>query len=308
MAQITAALVKELREISGAGMMDCKKALGETDGEFEAAIDWLRKKGLSAAAKKSGRVAAEGLVAVTVNQTLGSVIEVNAETDFVGRNEKFQEFVSNLATIALSSQANIESLPHEAYPEGGRTVGAQLTHLVATIGENLNLRRISHLQVSEGVVTSYTHGAVASNLGRICVLVALESSGDTAKLHELGKQIAMHIAAARPEALKREDIDASRLDREREILADQARASGKPEEIVQKMVEGRLRKFYEDVVLLEQTWVLDNESKVVDVLKSAEGDVGAPITLSGFERFELGDGIDRKEDDFAAEVEALAKS
>jgi elongation factor Ts len=304
MAEITASLVKELREKTGAGMMDCKKALAETNGNVEDAVDWLRKKGLAAAAKKAGRVAAEGLVAVATSGTAGAVVEVNSETDFVARNDKFQAFAAGAAELTLSSDGDVETVKQTAYPGTGRSVADELTHLVATVGENMNLRRVAKLSVTDGVVASYIHSALAPNLGKIGVLVAIESTGDKAKLEQLGKQLAMHVAAARPEALNVEDVDASALDRERSVLADQARASGKPEEIIAKMVEGRLRKYYEEVVLLEQTYVIDGETKVRKVVEAVAKEVGAPVAVKAFIRFTLGEGIEKEQGDFAAEVAA----
>jgi len=304
MAEITAALVKDLREKTGAGMMDCKKALTETGGDLEGAVDWLRKKGLAAAAKKAGRVAAEGLVGVVTEAKRGAVVEVNSETDFVARNEAFQNFVATVARLALDAGGDLDQLSDASYPETGNTVAERLTDLIAKIGENLNLRRTGYLEVSEGAVASYVHNQAAPGLGKIGVLVALESSGDQAKLDALGKQVAMHIAAAAPQAIDSAGVDASTLDRERNVLAEQARASGKPEEIIAKMVEGRLRKFYEEVCLLEQTYVIDGENKVGKALKQAEADVGAPIRVAGFLRFQLGEGIEKEKGDFAAEVAA----
>jgi elongation factor Ts len=304
MAEITASLVKELREKTGAGMMDCKKALAETNGNVEDAVDWLRKKGLAAAAKKAGRVAAEGLVAVATSGTAGAVVEVNSETDFVARNDKFQAFAAGVAQLTLGSDGDIETVKQSAYPGTGRSVADELTHLVATVGENMNLRRVAKLSVTDGVVASYVHSALAPNLGKIGVLVAIESTGDKVKLEQLGKQIAMHVAAARPEALNVEDVDASALDRERSVLADQARASGKPEEIIAKMVEGRLRKYYEEVVLLEQTYVIDGETKVRKVVEAVAKEIGAPVAVKAFIRFTLGEGIEKEQGDFAAEVAA----
>ena len=306
MAEITAALVKELREKTGAGMMDCKKALAETNGDLEGAVDWLRKKGLAAAAKKSGRVAAEGLVAVATAGTSGAVVEVNAETDFVARNDKFQGFAARVAEIALNTTGEVEVVKQAAYPGTSHSVQDELTGLIANIGENMNLRRAAKLSVSSGAVVSYVHSAIAPGLGKIGVLVALESTGSTDKLAELGKQIAMHIAAARPEALDVADVDASALERERNVLADQARASGKPENIIEKMLEGRLRKYYEEVCLLEQTYVIDGESKVRAVVEKTAKEIGAPIALTGFVRYALGEGIEKAESDFAAEVAAAA--
>ncbi|MGP1395830.1 MAG: translation elongation factor Ts [Inquilinaceae bacterium] len=308
MAEITAALVKELREKSGAGMMDCKKALTETGGEMEDAVDWLRKKGLAAAAKKSGRVATEGLVGVAVSGTVGAVVEVNSETDFVARNAQFQSFVASLASLAMDGGGDVEALKTASFPGTGRSVADEVTALVATIGENMSVRRSQRLSVTSGVVSSYVHGAVAPGLGKIGVLVALESTGDTAKLDALGRQVAMHIAAARPESLSTDDLDPAAIERERTVLADQARASGRPEDIIEKMVEGRLRKFYEEVVLLEQVWVIDGESRVKKVLADAAKDVGAPVTIAGFCRFALGEGIEKAAGDFAAEVAATLAS
>ncbi len=307
MAEISAALVKELRDKTGAGMMDCKKALAEAGGDMEAAVDWLRKKGLAAAAKKSGRVAAEGLVGVAADGTIGACVEVNAETDFVARNETFQGFVTKVTDIALKTGGDVEALKTQAFPGTGRTVAEELTHMVATIGENMNLRRSARLTVSDGVVASYMHSALAPGLGKIGVLVALESTGDKAKLAELGRQIAMHVAAARPEALDIADVDASALERERNVLAEQARASGKPEDIIQKMVEGRIRKYYEEVVLLEQVFVVDGETKIRKVVENAAKTVGAPVKLTAFVRYALGEGIEKETTDFAAEVASMAR-
>ena len=306
MAEITASLVKELREKTGAGMMDCKKALNETQGDLEGAVDWLRKKGLAAAAKKSGRVAAEGLVAVATAGTKGAVVEVNAETDFVARNDKFQAFAAKAAELALTSAGDVEALKAATYPGTSHTTQDELTSLIATVGENMNLRRAVTLSVSAGVVVSYVHSAIAPGLGKIGVLVALESTGDTAKLADLGKQIAMHIAAARPDALDIADVDSSSLERERSVLAEQARASGKPENIIEKMVEGRVRKYYEEVCLLEQTYVIDGETKVRKVVENAAKDIGAPVKVTAFTRFALGEGIEKAQSDFAAEVAAAA--
>ena len=307
MAEITAALVKELRDKTGAGMMDCKKALTENNGDVEAAVDWLRKKGLAAAAKKAGRTAAEGLVAVVAEGNRGAVVEVNAETDFVGRNETFQEFASQAARIALEQGGGTEELAQASYPGTGRTVAEELTQLIATIGENMALRRSQAFAVEKGVVSGYVHNQIADGLGKIGVLVALESDGDAEKLNAFGRQLAMHIAAANPVAVDRDGVDTSLLDRERQILADQARASGKPEEIIEKMVEGRLRKFYEEVCLLQQVFVIDGENKVRDAIETAAKDAGAPIKVTGFARFQLGEGIEKEESDFAAEVAAATK-
>ncbi|MEK9900148.1 MAG: translation elongation factor Ts [Alphaproteobacteria bacterium] len=305
MAEITAAAVKELREKSGAGMMDCKTALTENDGDLEAAVDWLRKKGLSAAEKKAGRAAAEGLVGMAVDGTTGALVEVNAETDFVARNEIFQNFVSKVTALALT-HGDDEAGLKAASVDGGASVEESVVDLVATIGENIGFRRSTGLSVENGVVSGYVHNQVAPGLGKIGVLVALESTGDAAKLDELGRQLAMHVAAAQPQFLDIASVDASALDREREVLSEQARASGKPEEIVEKMVEGRLRKFYEEVVFSEQTYVIDGETKISKVVEAAAKEVGAPVTLAGFVRFTLGEGIERREEDFADEVAKLA--
>ncbi len=305
MAEITAAAVKELREKSGAGMMDCKTALTENDGDLEAAVDWLRKKGLSAAEKKAGRAAAEGLVGMAVDGTTGALVEVNAETDFVARNEIFQNFVSKVTALALT-HGDDEAALKAASVDGGASVEESVVDLVATIGENIGFRRSTGLSVENGVVSGYVHNQVAPGLGKIGVLVALESTGDAAKLDELGRQLAMHVAAAQPQFLDIASVDASALDREREVLSEQARASGKPEEIVEKMVEGRLRKFYEEVVFSEQTYVIDGETKISKVVEAAAKEVGAPVTLAGFVRFTLGEGIERREEDFADEVAKLA--
>lgn len=300
---VTAALVKELREKSGAGMMDCKKALGETNGDMDAAVDWLRTKGLAAAAKKSGRVAAEGLVSVAVDGTTGAIVELNAETDFVARNTEFQDFARNLGTLALGA-SDIEALQTLDYPDTARNVSEELTNKIATIGENMSLRRMEKVSVSSGSVVSYMHNATADGLGRIGVLVALESTASAEVLTGLGKQIAMHIAATSPASLSVDDLDADMVARERDVLIEQAKASGKPQEIAEKMVEGRMKKYYQEVVLLEQTSVIDGETRIEDVLIKAGKDAGADIALKAFVRFNLGEGIEREESDFAAEVAA----
>jgi elongation factor Ts len=307
MAEITSELVRDLREKTGAGIMDCKKALIETNGNLEEAVDWLRKKGLSAAAKKAGRVAAEGLVGVATSGTVGSVVEVNTETDFVARNDTFQSFVKKVAEIVLTKDYDVESLKSEKY-DSEQTVEDQTTHLIAIIGENIQLRRVSRLEVSKGVISSYIHNPTATGLGKIGVLVALESEADSAKLNDLGKKIAMHVAAASPIALRIEDVDPSILDRERSVLIEQARASGRPEEIIQKMVEGRVRKYYDEVVLLEQTFVLDGQTKVSQVIEQASKELGASIQLTGYIKFTLGEGIEKATTDFAAEVQAQASA
>jgi len=304
MAEITAALVKDLREKTGAGMMDCKKALTETKGEFEAAVDWLRKKGLAAAAKKAGRVAAEGLVGVAADGTAGAVVEVNAETDFVARNEQFQGFVRSVAAAALAKGDDIEALK--------TAKAAELTQLIATIGENMSLRRARRLAVRNGVVASYLHNQAAPGLGRIGVLVALESAAPRDELARFGRNIAMHVASAKPEALTQAEVDPKALERERGVLAEQARASGKPEAIVAKMVEGRLRKYYEDVVLMEQTYlgppIGEGDMKISKAIETASKQLGAPVKVTGFVRFALGEGIEKVASDFAAEVAATAKA
>ncbi len=300
---VTAALVKELREKSGAGMMDCKRALGETSGNMDAAIDWLRTKGLATAAKKSGRVASEGLVAIAVDGTKGAVIELNAETDFVARNTEFQEFARALSGLALNADG-IDALREVEFPETGRKVADELTQRIATIGENMTLRRMEHVSVSNGAVVSYMHNTTADGLGRIGVLVALESTADGDSLTGLGKQIAMHIAATSPASLSIDDLDAEAAQREREVLVEQAKASGKSQEIAEKMVEGRMKKYYQEVVLLEQTSVIDGETRIADVVANAGKDAGADIALTGFVRFNLGEGIEKEDTNFAAEVAA----
>ena len=306
MAEITAQLVKDLREKTGAGMMDCKAALAATTGDMEAAIDWLRKKGLSAAAKKSSRVAAEGLVGVATLDNVGAAVEINAETDFVARNVLFQDFVESATKIALEVKGDVESMKGKPHPGSERTVNEQLTHLIATIGENMAIRRAAALAVDNGVVASYVHTAVRPGLGRIGVLVALASTGDKEKLAALGKQIAMHVAAANPQFLATGDVDATTLEREKAIYREQAAGSGKPADIVEKMVQGRIRKYYEEVVLLEQAYIMDDKTKVGQAVEKAAKEIGAPVKLAGFIRFGLGEGIQKEEKDFAAEVAAVA--
>jgi elongation factor Ts len=303
--QVSAAMIKDLRGKTGAGMMDCKKALTETEGDVDAAVDWLRTKGLAAAAKKAGRVAAEGLVAVAVTGKTGALVEVNSETDFVARNDQFQAYVRAVGDLVLAGgSGDLEALQGQAYPGGARNVGEELTHMIATIGENMSLRRADTLSVGTGVVASYVHAAVAPGLGRIGVLVALESTADEDQLSALAKQVAMHVAAASPQSVSTDDLDPEAVERERAVLSEQARDSGKPEEIIAKMVEGRLRKFYQEVVLTEQTWVIDGETKVAAVLEQAAKDLGAPVKVAGFVKYALGEGIEKKETDFAAEVAA----
>ena len=305
MAEITAASVKELRERTGAGMMDCKKALAETDGEMEAAIDWLRAKGLAAAAKKAGRTAAEGLVGVIVEGKRGAVVEVNSETDFVAKNELFQDFVRNVASLALEHGTDVEVLGAAQYPDGG-TVQEKLTDNIAKIGENQSLRRAAVLEVSEGAVVSYVHNQVAPGLGRIGVLVALESAAPVEPLAALGKQIAMHVAAAHPLALTAEDLSAELIERERSIAMEKAKESGKPLNIIEKMVEGGLAKFRKENALTSQIFVIDGKTPVAEVVAAAAKDTGTGIALKGFIRFQLGEGIEKKVDDFAAEVAAAS--
>ncbi|WP_129792934.1 translation elongation factor Ts [Sphingosinicella sp. CPCC 101087] len=305
MAEITVATVKELRERTGAGMMDCKKALGETGGDMEAAIDWLRTKGLAAAAKKAGRVAAEGLIGVAVVGTIGAAVEVNSETDFVAKNDQFQDFVRNTAQIALATGADVGELSRAQYPGHG-TVAEMLTHNIATIGENQSLRRAARIEVGDGVVVPYVHNAVAPGLGKIGVLVALESKADKGELETLGKQLAMHIAAANPLAMRGEDLDAELVERERSIAQEKAAESGKPADIVAKMVEGALGKFRKENALLSQLFVMDNKTRIEDVITAEAKRLGTEVTLNGFVRFQLGEGIERKESDFAAEVAAAS--
>ena len=307
MAEITASLVKELREKTGAGMMDCKKALNEVQGDIEKAVDWLRTKGLSAASKKAGRVAAEGLVGVAAAGNKGALMEVNAETDFVGRNDQFQKFVGAATKIALENAGDLAKVAAAPFPGTGRDVQGELTNLIATIGENMSLRRSAMLSVSDGVVVAYTHNAVAPDLGKIGVLVALESTGDKAKLAALGKQLAMHVAATNPQSLTVADLDQAAIERERGVLAEKAGQTGKAADIIAKMVEGGLRKFHQEVVLLEQAFVMDGKTKVSKVVDEAGKDVGAPVKLAGFLRFALGEGIEKKSEDFAAEVAAQLK-
>ena len=305
MANITASMVKELREKSGAGMMDCKKALTENDGDIEAAMDWLRTKGIASAEKKSGRTAAQGLVGLKTDQKKGVLIELNAETDFVSRNEHFQNFLRDLTDLAI--ETGTESLAEQDF--NGKPVKDALTDLIAKIGENMNLRRADSLEVDNGVIASYVHNAEEEGLGQIGVIVALESkTNDTEKLEELGRKIAMHVAAAKPESLDIDSLDAEIIERERTVLVEQARESGKPDNIIEKMVEGRMRKFYEEAVLLEQTYVIDNESKVSDVIAQKAEELGNPIKLTGFIRFELGEGIEVEQEDFAQEVASAIAS
>ena len=301
MAEITAALVKELRELTGVGMMDCKKALQENNGEIEASIDWLRAKGLSKAAKKADRVAAEGLVGVNVIGNSGVLIELNAETDFVSRNDGFQTAVSSITALAQNA-SDVDALSQLPAPSGEGTVGDYLTNLIATIGENMAIRRMAKVSVNSGAVASYIHSAVADNLGRIGVLVGVEGTGDAAALNDIGRKVAMHIAATAPLSLSVEDLDQAVVERERQVLTEQARESGKPEAVIEKMIEGRIRKFYEEVVLLQQPFVMNPDQTVAAFVKEASG---GNAVVSSFAMFKLGEGIEKQEDDFAAEVASL---
>jgi len=306
MAQISAALVKELREKTGAGMMDCKKALAESDGDLEAASDWLRKKGLSQAQKKAGRTTADGLVGIAFEGNTGALVEVNSETDFVARNDSFQEMVSAIARRAPDAEGDVEKLKSFELPTG-RTVADEITNAIGVIGENMTLRRTATLRVDEGVVGGYVHAQTAPGLGKIGVLVAIRSSaGDTVKLADIAKQVAMHVAASNPQSVDVDDLDPALVEHERAILVDQAKASGKPDNIIEKMVEGRLRKFYEEVVLNEQVFVIDTDKKVKDFVAAAAEELGAPVAIAGFVKFVLGEGIEKQETDLAAEVAQLA--
>jgi len=304
MANITASMVKDLRDKTGAGMMDCKAALSETNGEMEAAIDWLRKKGISKAAKKAGRAAAEGLVGVAVGKNAGALVEVNAETDFVARNEEFKSFVKSAADLALKEGGDLEKLL--AAKHGNSNVQQTLTELVAKIGENMSVRRTVALSVDPGVVAAYVHNAASPELGKIGVLVALKSTADQAKLSALAKQIAMHVAAASPLAITSEHLSKDVVERERNVQWELAKQSGKPDNVIEKMMEGRMRKFYEDTVLLSQTFVIDGETQVGKVLEKAAKELGAPIMVEGFVRFQVGEGIEKVESDFADEVAQMA--
>ncbi len=306
MAEITANLVKELREKTGAGMMECKKALNETAGVLEDAIDFLRKKGLSVAAKKAGRVASQGLVGVMVQDKTGAIVELNSETDFVARNEEFQGMLSTILGVALTTNGDVEAL--KAAPLSEKSVDDTLKDLIAKIGENMSIRRTAVATVENGIVVPYMHTAVIPNQGKIGVLVALESTAPVADLEVLGKKIAMHIAATSPQFLSIEDVDANTVAHEKNIYAEQAKASGKPEAIIEKMVEGRIRKFYEEVVLQEQTFIMDSDKKIKDVIAAASKELGTPVALKSFIRYGLGEGIEKKSEDFAAEVSKAMQS
>ncbi|MBR1648764.1 MAG: elongation factor Ts [Alphaproteobacteria bacterium] len=308
MSEISASMVKELRESTGAGMLDCKKALVETNGDMEQAVDWLRKKGLASAAKKSSRIAAEGLVAVAVEGNKGAIVEVNSETDFVAKNDLFQEYVEDAAKVALMSGGDICAMKAFNCPKCGKTFEERLTDLIAKIGENMTLRRAQMLEVENGVIAAYIHNAARDGLGKIGVLVALESNGDKAKLQELGKHLAMHIAASSPLFQTIAGVDPAAVEREKAIFSEQAKASGKPENIIEKMVEGRIRKYYDEVVFEEQAYIMDPDKKVKKVVEEAAKEMGCDIKVKEFVRFKLGEGIQKKEEDFAAEVAAqLAK-
>jgi elongation factor Ts len=306
MADVTAAMVKDLRDKTGAGMMDCKKALAETAGDMEAAVDWLRAKGLASAAKKAGRTAAEGLVGVAVAGTRGVAVEVNSETDFVAKNETFQSFVTTVTGLALETGADVAALAGLAYPGGEGTVAEKLTTNIATIGEQQSLRRTQTLAVSQGVIAAYTHNAVAPGIGRIGVLVGLESAAPADVLEPLAKQIAMHVAAASPLALDEAGLDPALIERERAIAREKAATSGKPAEIIEKMIEGGVRKFAQESTLMHQVFVIDGKTKVGDVVAAAAKAAGTAITLKGFVRMQLGEGIEKQQSDFAAEVAAAA--
>jgi elongation factor Ts len=306
MATITATMVKDLREKTGAGMMDCKAALNETKGDMEAAVDWLRAKGLAKAAKKAGRVAAEGLIGLAANAKEAALVEVNSETDFVARNQKFQDMVKAIGVAALKVKGDVGKLAEAKYGSSKQTVAETIKEMIGSIGENMTLRRAAYLSAAKGTVASYMHNAIAPGLGKIGVIVALESAGDAERLKSFGRQVAMHIAAANPQAVDIDSLDKALIERERAVLTEQAKESGKPAQVIEKMVEGRLRKFYEEVVLLAQAFVHDPETTVAKAVAEAEKAAGAPIKITGFYRFALGEGIERPESDFAAEVAAAA--
>ncbi len=305
MADLT--LIKKLRELTGCGIADCNKALANCSDDLDQAVDWLRKKGLSSASKKSGRIAAEGLVAVQLSGTKGSIIEVNAETDFVSRNDKFQNLVNGLAEKSSSFGSDVESFKSSSF-NGATSVEEEIKNQIGVIGENINLRRIDSVNVDNGVVSGYIHNAVQENMGRIAVLVALESEAPQDKLEELGKQIAMHIAAAKPDSLNIESVNQDKLNREIAVLTEQAKSSGKPESIIEKMMQGRIRKYYEEVVLLEQFFVMDDKVKIKDIIANAAKDLGSKIQLTNYKLFILGEGVEKKEEDFAAEVASMTNS
>jgi elongation factor Ts len=303
---ITANMVKDLREKTGAGMMDCKAALNENGGDMEAAVDWLRAKGLAKAAKKAGRVAAEGLIGLGADAKQAALVEVNSETDFVARNQAFQDMTRAIAEAALKAKGNLDALGAAKFPGGSGTVADTIKEMIGSIGENMSLRRTAFLSVKDGAVANYMHNPISPGLGKIGVIVAVESKGDVEKVKAFGKQVAMHIAAANPQAIDSDSLDKTLVERERSVLTEQAKESGKPAPVIEKMVEGRLRKFFEEVVLLSQAFVHDPETTVAKALAAAEKDAGAPIKITGFYRFALGEGIERPDSDFAAEVAAAA--
>ena len=305
---ITAAMVKELRDKTGAGMMDCKKALAETNGDMEAAVDWLRAKGIAKADKKSGRTAAEGLIAVASEGTSAIVVELNSETDFVARNDGFQDLARSIANVALTTDGSADAVSAATVPSTGKSVVDTVKDVIAHIGENMSFRRSAKLSVDNGVVSTYVHNAVADGLGKLGVLVAVRSTGKPEALAAIGRQVAMHIAATNPLALTSDDVDKDIADRERSVFIEQARESGKPDNIIEKMVEGRMRKFFEEVALMSQAFVINPDQTVAEAVKAAEADAGAPVEIAGFVRFQLGEGIEKEESDFAAEVAAAAKS
>jgi len=304
---ITAALVKELREKSGAGMMDCKNALTENGGDVEAAMDWLRSKGIAKAEKKSGRVAAEGLIGIAGSGTAAAVVEVNSETDFVARNDGFQDLVRNVATTALGTDGSVEAVGGSTISGGEKSVTDTITEAVGTIGENMNLRRSAKLEVGSGAVASYMHNAAGDGIGKIGVLVALESEGDADALAAIGKQVAMHVAATNPLAMSEDEVPADVAERERQVYLEEAKESGKPQEIAEKMVVGKMKKFFKESVLLSQAFVINPDITVEQAIKEAEGPVGSPIAMKGFVRLALGEGVEKEEEDFAAEVAATMK-
>lgn len=307
MTNITATAVKDLRERTGAGMMDCKKALTECNGDFEASIDWLRAKGIAAAAKKASRVASDGLIGLILGDKSGATIELNSETDFVAKNEQFQELAANICKLSLSTKGDVEKIRTSTYTGTSHDVATEIQEKIAVIGENISLRRADYLSVSEGVVVGYMHNAIAANLGTIGVLVALESKADSSKLTDIAKKIAMHIAAEKPTCLSSDQVDAALVDREKAIFTEQSLSSGKPKEIVEKMVDGRIKKFFKEVCLLEQSFVMDNKIDITTFIENSAKEIGAEIKLSAFVRFELGEGIAKEETDFAAEVAAMSK-
>ena len=300
-------LIKELRETTGCGISDCNKALFENKNDFNKSVDWLRKKGLSAAVKKGGRITSEGVVAVEIKNNDAVILEVNSETDFVARNNKFQDFVKNIASASFGCGSDIKKLKETQYPDSSSTIEEELKNKIGIIGENINIRRVDNLSVKNGIVFSYIHNAVTVNLGKIAVLVSIESNGDKKKLEEFGKQIAMHIAASKPDVLSIDLVDSAKLKREIEVLREQAKSSGKPDNIIEKMMTGRVKKYYEEVVLLEQSFVMDDKLKIKDLLKNFSQEIGSEVMISDFKLFILGEGIEKKEDDFAAEVASMTK-